>query len=150
MKILSAFREVEDGLSLTERLTKENAALEQAVTANLATQSMTMTLYQGGVGTYLEAIVSQENTLESRIHQVEVATRLYHADVDLIRSLGGGWNVKDLPSMDQTLSITPLQYDNLHHPKPVGDVTASQHPEAFENLTEPAAMSSVPSQKEPH
>ncbi|MFT8613573.1 MAG: efflux transporter outer membrane subunit [Gluconobacter oxydans] len=141
MKVLSAFREVEDGLSLTERLTKENAALEQAVKANLATQNMTMTLYQGGVGTYLEAIVSQENTLESRIHQVEVATRLYHADVDLIRSLGGGWNVKDLPTMDQTLSITPLQYDNLHHPKPVGDVTASQHPEAFENLTLPAGAS---------
>ena len=135
MKVLDAFREVEDGLSRTERLSKENTALEQAVKANLDTQNMTMTLYQGGVGTYLEAIFSQENTLESRIHQVEVATRLYTADVDLIRSLGGGWSVKALPTMDQTLSIAPLQYDNLHHPKAVGDVTASQHPEQFENLT---------------
>lgn len=134
VKVLSAFREVEDGLSRTERLSKENEALERAVKANLDTQNMTMTLYQGGVGTYLEAIFSQENTLESRIHQVEIATRLYTADVDLIRSLGGGWSIHNLPTMDQTLSVEPLQYDNLHHPKPVGDVTASQHPEQFENL----------------
>jgi len=138
MKVLSAFREVEDGLSRTERLSKENAALEQAVKANLDTQNMTMTLYQGGVGTYLEAIFSQENTLESRIHQVEIATRLYKADVDLIRSLGGGWSTRNLPTMDQTLSVEPLQYDNLHHPKPVGDVNASQHPEQFENLNSSA------------
>ncbi|EHH69681.1 efflux transporter outer membrane subunit [Gluconobacter morbifer] len=138
MKVLSAFREVEDGLSLTNRLARENEALEAAVKANLATQNMTMTLYQGGVGTYLEAIVSQENTLESRIHQVEVATRLFRADVDLIRSLGGGWTTRNLPTMDQTLSIQPLQYDGLHHPKPAGDVTTSQHPERFENLASPA------------
>ncbi|QDH16658.1 efflux transporter outer membrane subunit [Swingsia samuiensis] len=137
-QILSAFREVEDGLSLTDRLTKENQALERAVKANLETQNMTMTLYQGGVGTYLEAIFSQENTLDSRIHQVEIATRLYTADVNLIRSLGGGWNVSNLPTMDQTLSMGPFQYENLHHPKPVGDVNASQYPNQFENLTTPA------------
>ncbi|MBR0560352.1 efflux transporter outer membrane subunit [Neokomagataea anthophila] len=136
--VLAAFREVEDGLSRTERLNLENKALEQAVAANLQTQGMTMTLYQGGVGTYLEAIFSQENTLESRIHQVEIATRLYQADIDLIRSLGGGWNVKLLPTMDQTLSITPFQYDGLRNPAPVGGVTASPHPEQFENLAAPA------------
>lgn len=137
-KVLGAFREVEDGLSRTDRLSMENRALEKAVDATLASQTMTMTLYQGGVGTYLEALFSQVQTLETRIHQIEVATRLYQADVGLIRALGGGWNVKLLPTMDQTLSIAPLQYDNLHHPVSVGGVDISQHPEDFENLAAPA------------
>lgn len=137
-KVLDSFREVEDGLSRTNRLDQENHALKKAVDATLATQNMTMTLYQGGVGTYLEAIFAQVQTLDTRIHQIEVATRLYQADIGLIRALGGGWNVKLLPTMDQTLSITPLQYDDLHHPQPVGGVDISQHPEAFENLSSAA------------
>lgn len=136
--VLSALREVEDGLSRTNRLTLENKALEKAVEANLATQNMTMTLYQGGVGTYLEAIFSQENTLDSRIRQVEVETRLYQADIALIRSLGGGWNVQSMPTMAQTLSLTPFQYKGLHHPKQVGDVQSSERPQDWENLTAPA------------
>ena len=136
--VLSAFREVEDGLSRTNRLNLENQALEKAVNANLETQNMTMTLYQGGVGTYLDAIFSQENTLRSRITQVEVATRLYQADVSLIRSLGGGWDSKNLPTMAETLSVGAFQYEGLHHPKQVGDVNASEHPEAHEDLTHDA------------
>ncbi|MXV45259.1 efflux transporter outer membrane subunit [Saccharibacter sp. 17.LH.SD] len=136
--VLSAFKEVEDGLSRTNRLELENQALEKTVEANLDSQNMTMTLYQGGVGTYLEAIVSQVNTLHSRISQVEVATRLYQADVALIRSLGGGWDAKSLPTMEQTLSVGAFQYDNLHHPKQVGDVHFSEHPEKSEDLTTPA------------
>jgi|GEM_PF-143304 len=137
-KVLAAFREVEDGLSNTSRLTLENSAMVKAVEATLATQNMTMTLYQGGVGTYLEAIFAQVQTLDTRIHQIEIATRMYQADVSLIRALGGGWNVKLLPTMDQTLSIAPLQYDNLHHPNQIGGVDVSQHPEQFENLANPA------------
>lgn len=138
MTVLSAFREVEDGLSRTNRLTLENDALEKAVKANLETQNMTMTLYQGGAGTYLDAIFSQENTLNARILQTVTATRLFQADIGLIRSLGGGWNVKDMPTMAQTLSMQPFQYENLRHPPQVGDVNASQTPEKWENLATPA------------
>ncbi|QDH15262.1 efflux transporter outer membrane subunit [Oecophyllibacter saccharovorans] len=136
--VLNAFREVEDGLSRTNRLTLENTALEKAVKANLETQNMTMTLYQGGAGTYLEAIFSQENTLQARILQTMTATRMFQADVGLIRALGGGWDVKDLPTMAQTLSMGPFQYKDLHHPRQVGDVRASEKPEQWENLTAPA------------
>ncbi|GBQ07427.1 efflux transporter outer membrane subunit [Saccharibacter floricola] len=136
--VLSAFREVEDGLSRTNRLNVENQALEKAVEANLASQNMTMTLYQGGVGTYLDAIFSQENTLRSRITQVEVATRLYQADIGLVRSLGGGWNVTALPTMGETNSVGPFQYGGLHHARSVGDIHSSEHPENSENLTTPA------------
>lgn len=137
-KVLDSFREVEDGLSRTNRLHQENITLEKAVDATMATQNMTMTLYQGGVGTYLEAIFAQVQTLNIRIHQIEIATRLYQADIRLIRALGGGWNVRLLPTTDQTLSISPLQYDTLHHPQPIGGVDISQHPENFENLSSAA------------
>ncbi len=49
---------------------------------------MTMTLYQGGVGTYLKAIFAQVQTLQARIEQVTVATRLYQADCRFDPSIG--------------------------------------------------------------
>ncbi|UYH51125.1 efflux transporter outer membrane subunit [Candidatus Kirkpatrickella diaphorinae] len=137
-KVLDSFREVEDGLSRTDRLNAENEALSMSVDASLSTQHMTMTLYQGGVGTYLEAIFAQVQTLQTRIEQVTVATRLYQADVGLIRALGGGWDRSALPDMKSTLSLSPLQYGNIHHPDPIGDVDSAPHPKAFEDLSQPS------------
>lgn len=142
-KVLDTFREVEDGLSRTDRLDAENQALGKAVDATLATQRMTMTLYQGGVGTYLEAIFAQVQTLQTRIQQVTVATRLFQADVGLIRALGGGWDRHELPDMKSTLSLSPLQYRDIRHPAPIGDVPTAPHPEAFEDLNKPSPKTSA-------
>ncbi|BCK75931.1 nodT family RND efflux system, outer membrane lipoprotein [Acetobacter aceti NRIC 0242] len=131
--ILSAFREVEDEQSRVRLLRQEDMRLKGAVGTAMDMQNMTMTLYKGGLSNYLEAIVAQEAALDARIAEVEVAVRAEQAVVGLIRSTGGGWNDRLLPTPDETMTFDVFQYGNLHYPKPAGGITA-QPPEQFENL----------------
>lgn len=133
--VLSAFREVEDGISRESRLWAENDRLKQAAAAAIDMQSMTMSLYKGGLSAYLDAIIAQEAALDARISQVQVEARYFEAEVGLIRALGGGWSDRLLPTPDQTMTFDVLQYQGIHHPAPAGGIDISTHPEAFENLT---------------
>jgi len=138
--VLSAFREVDDGLSRTDRLWEENDRLKKAATAALQMQDMTMTLYKGGLSAYLDAIIAQEAALDARIEQVKVEARYFQSEVSLIRALGGGWNDRLLPTPDQTMTFDVLQYGGIHHPNSAGGIEVSTHPEKFENLTSPAPV----------
>ncbi|MBB2156799.1 efflux transporter outer membrane subunit [Gluconacetobacter diazotrophicus] len=134
--VLSAFREVEDGLSRTDRLWTENDRLKAAVSAALDMQNMTMTLYKGGLSPYLDAIIAQEAALDAQISQVQVETRYVQAEVGLIRALGGGWNDRLLPTPDQTMTFSILQYDGLHHPTPAGGIdTPGDTDTRYDDLT---------------
>lgn len=123
--VLNAFREVENGLSLTNRLSAQAKRQDLAVEAALKMQSLTMDLYQGGLNSSLDLIYAQVNTLEARIRSVEIKTRLLEASVGLIRSLGGGWDRRQLPSDDQIQPFGVLDYDGLEKPKPVGGIDVS-------------------------
>ena len=139
MTVLTAFRDVEDGLSRTKRLDGENARLRAAVGAASQTQDITMNLYKGGLAAYLDVLIAQVSTLEARIQQVEVQTRYLQAQVGLIRACGGGWDASLLPAPNRLPSVGPLQYSGLHQARPVGDVpaprTRGEDPE--DNLTGP-------------
>jgi NodT family efflux transporter outer membrane factor (OMF) lipoprotein len=74
--VLNAFREVENGLSLTRRLSAAAKKLNETVAANLQTQNLTMDLYRGGLGASLELIYAQVATLTARIDAIKVKTRL--------------------------------------------------------------------------
>ncbi|WP_408736917.1 efflux transporter outer membrane subunit [Acetobacter conturbans] len=137
--VLSAFREVEDEQSRVRLLRQEDVQLKGAVDTALDMQNMTMTLYKGGLSNYLDAIVAQEAALDARIAEVQVAVRAEQATVGLIRSVGGGWNDRLLPTPDETMTFDVLQYGNLHFPKPAGGI-APQPPEQFENLVKGTAV----------
>ncbi|KXV01940.1 secretion protein [Acetobacter cerevisiae] len=135
MAVLSAFKDVENGLSMTARLRVENTRLKQAVDAAMQAQTLTMTLYKGGADGYLDALIAQVNTLDARIEQAQVQARALQATVGLVRALGGGWNDKLLPTPDQTMTFAGFQYDGLRYPKPVGGIESQLAPEQYENLT---------------
>ena len=121
--VLTAFQQVEDGLVLTDRLNTEAAQQRAALQAALRAQSMTLSLYTGGLDNYLDVTVSQIAALTAEIAEVEVQTRRLQAAVTLVSALGGGWSTGDLPTPDQTLPFDPLSV----HRAP-GDVQA--HPSA--------------------
>ncbi len=123
--ILSAFREVENEQSRVKLLHEEDIRLQGAASTAIQMQDMTMSLYRGGLSSYLDAIVAQEAALDARISEVRVAVRAEQATVGLIRSLGGGWNDKLLPTPDETMSFGVLQYSGLHTPSPAGEITAA-------------------------
>jgi len=134
--VLNAFLEVENALSLTNRLTAAVDRQDATVKATLKTQNLTTELYQGGLASSLELIFAQVNTLEARIHAVMIKVDLLRASVSLIRALGGGWNRKQLPADEQIQPFNTLQYVHLDKPASAGgiDVNAGNN-RVYNDLT---------------
>ncbi len=111
--VLAAFQEVEDGLSLTQRLATE--ATQQREASDQATQALSIStmLYEDGLDNYLSVSVAQIQALSSRLSEVQVEVRQIQGAVSLIRALGGGWTVQVLPSEEQTQPFGPLDYSSL-------------------------------------
>ena len=114
--MLNAFREVENNLSLTNRLTLAANRQDAAVGATLKAQNLTMELYQGGLASSLELIYAQVATLTARIDSVQIKAELLRTSVALIRALGGGWNRNQLPTDEQIQPFGTFQYTNLDKP----------------------------------
>jgi outer membrane protein, multidrug efflux system len=140
--VLNAFREVENNLSMTNRLTIAVDRQDAAVGANFRTQNMTMELYRGGLASSLELIYAQLNTLLARIDLVVIKADLLKSSVALIRALGGGWNRKQLPEDDQIQPFGTFQYVNLikpSKPSPAGGIDVNADNNSVNNdLTKPA------------
>ncbi len=103
--VLAAFQEVEDGLSQTQRLAIE--VTQQHEASDQATQALSIStmLYQDGLDNYLSVSVAQVQALAAQTTEVQIRTRQIQAAVSLIRALGGGWSVRDLPDEGQALEV---------------------------------------------
>jgi NodT family efflux transporter outer membrane factor (OMF) lipoprotein len=122
--VLNAFREVENNLSLTNRLTAAADRQNAAVGAFFKTQNLTMELYQGGLASSLELIYAQVQTLSARIDAIQIKAELLRTTVALLRALGGGWTRGQLPADDQIQPFDTLEYDydKLEKPPPAGGI----------------------------
>jgi multidrug efflux system outer membrane protein len=136
--VLNAFREVENNLSLTNRLTVAVDRQGASLGANLKAQELTLQLYRGGLASSLEVIYAQVNTLLARIDLVLIKTELLRSSVTLMRAFGGGWDRNQLPSDDQIQPFNTFQYSDLDKPQPVGgiDVNAGES-KPYNDLTKP-------------
>jgi outer membrane protein, multidrug efflux system len=110
LTVLTAFQEVEDGLSLTQRLATEVTQQREASDQALQALSISTTLYDDGLDNYLSVAVAQVQALAAQTTEVQLLTRQMQAAVSLIRALGGGWSVQALPGEKQTLPFGPLDY----------------------------------------
>ncbi|GBR33223.1 secretion system type I outer membrane efflux pump lipoprotein NodT [Komagataeibacter oboediens DSM 11826] len=130
--VLDAFKDVEDGLSLTHDLNIESVQQAEAVQASMRTQNMTMQLYTGGLTNYLDVVVAQVAALQARIAEVQVETRYMQAQVELIRSLGGGWTTAELPNNKQIKPFGPLQYTHMRMPRSFSGVNVDNGPDSLD------------------
>jgi outer membrane protein, multidrug efflux system len=108
--VLASFQEVEDGLSLTQRLAAE--VKQQREASDQATQALTIStmLYEDGLDNYLSVAVAQVEALAAQTAEVQLESRQLQGSVSLILALGGGWTLQALPSEQQTLPFGPLDY----------------------------------------
>jgi len=108
--VLASFQEVEDGLSLTQRLAAE--VKQQREASDQATQALTIStmLYEDGLDNYLSVAVAQVEALAAQTAEVQLESRQLQGSVSLILALGGGWTLQALPSEKQTLPFGPLDY----------------------------------------
>ena len=94
---LTAFQEVEDNLAALRVLEQEAAKQHEATQSAEISQQLEMNRYKGGLVTYLDVITAQSIALSNERTEVSLMQRRMDASVQLVRALGGGWDVSKLP-----------------------------------------------------
>jgi len=73
--------------------------VDAAVAAAEHSLSLSVTRYRGGVANYLEVTVAQSAALSDQVTAVSILTRRITASVLLVKAVGGGWNVSQIPPL---------------------------------------------------
>jgi NodT family efflux transporter outer membrane factor (OMF) lipoprotein len=94
--VLNAFQEVEDALAALRILNDEAVTEDAAVEASRRSLSISTRRYKGGVATYLEVLTAQTIQLANERARSDTTTRQCVASVQLIKAIGGGWDVSHL------------------------------------------------------
>jgi outer membrane protein TolC len=94
--VLTAFQEVEDGISnlstLSQALTTQAAAVEDARRA----LEIANNRYVGGVTNYLDVITAQTTLLSNERLQTQLLGQQMVSSVYLVKALGGGWDLSQI------------------------------------------------------
>jgi NodT family efflux transporter outer membrane factor (OMF) lipoprotein len=94
--VLTAFQEVEDGISnlstLSQALTTQGAAVEDARKA----LDIANNRYVGGVTTYLDVITAQTTLLNSKRLETQLLGQQMVSSVYLVKVLGGSWDASQI------------------------------------------------------
>jgi NodT family efflux transporter outer membrane factor (OMF) lipoprotein len=95
--VLGAFNEVEDRLSDLHVLEDEATTEKRAVAAAQHSLDLSNQRYKGGATSYLEVLIADSTLLSNERTSTDLVTRQFVASVGLVRALGGGWDVTQLP-----------------------------------------------------
>ncbi len=94
--VLTAFQQVEDGISnlstLSQALTTQGAAVEDARRALAIANNR----YIGGVTSYLDVITAQTTLLSSERLETQLLGEQMVSSVYLVKALGGGWDASEI------------------------------------------------------
>ena len=98
--VLTSFQQVEDSLADLRVLEDESKTQDAAVSAANRALDQSTNRYKGGLDTYLTVITAQNAALANERTSVSLLTRQLTSTVLLVKALGGGWDVTQLPPVD--------------------------------------------------
>ena len=95
--VFQAFDDVENQLSSLQILEQELSVEQQAVASAQNFFNISNLRFKGGVTSYLEVLTAEGILLQDQSTAISIRTSEFAASVGLVRSLGGGWDVTQLP-----------------------------------------------------
>lgn len=98
--VLTGFQEVEDNISSLRILEQEMDKQREAVELSRRSVELTRNQYKAGVVAYLDVITVETTALSNERALVDLLNKRLSASVLLIKALGGGWDVGQLPDND--------------------------------------------------
>ncbi len=104
--VLTAFQQVEDNLASLRLLSEDIQQQDGAVEAARRSLEEATTRYKAGLDPYLNVISAQTILLNDQETAVNYRMQEMVASVQLIKALGGGWTVSQLPSPRQVGNTT--------------------------------------------
>jgi NodT family efflux transporter outer membrane factor (OMF) lipoprotein len=96
--VLTGFQQVEDNIAALRILESEAQVQDEAVKAAQQTVAVFTNQYKAGIVNYLAVIVAQTAALTNERAAITIMGNRFTAAVLLIKALGGGWKVSDLPA----------------------------------------------------
>lgn len=94
--VLTAFQQVEDGISNLSTLSQALATQAAAVEDARRYLAIANNRYVGGVTTYLDVITAQTTLLSSERLQTQLLGQQMVSSVYLVKALGGGWDASQI------------------------------------------------------
>jgi NodT family efflux transporter outer membrane factor (OMF) lipoprotein len=94
---LTAFQEVEDNLAALRILEREAQQQRDATASANEWLEVSTNRYSGGVDNYLQVIIAQTTDLTNQRNEADILRRRMDASVLLVKALGGGWSISELP-----------------------------------------------------
>jgi len=91
--VLTAFQEIEDNLSTLRILSQELQQQNVAVASSQRYLKLANVRYQSGLDIYLDVISAQTALLNNQRTALNLQMQQLNASVQLIKALGGGWDV---------------------------------------------------------
>jgi outer membrane protein, multidrug efflux system len=105
--VLTAFQEVEDGISGLNVLSEAAQTQQQTVDAAQRALTIANDRYVGGLVTYLDVVTAEQVLLDNKRLATQILGQQLTTSVLLIKALGGGWDAASLQAVH--VKTTPSQ-----------------------------------------
>ena len=105
--VLTAFQQVQDGVTGLSVLDGASRESHQAVVDAQSLLSLANDRYSGGLVAYLDVITAQQSLLTSERQDVQIHGQQMTMSVSLVKALGGGWDVSEPVTDKQAMNNHP-------------------------------------------
>jgi len=99
--VLVAFQQVEDSLAAVRILSQQIRRQQQAVDSSQTFLRLELGRYDTGIDPYIDVVIAQTTLLANQRSLATLQVQQMTASVQLIESLGGGWDRSQLPTSAQ-------------------------------------------------
>jgi NodT family efflux transporter outer membrane factor (OMF) lipoprotein len=99
--VLTAFQQVEDSLASVRILSQQILRQQEAVDSSQTFLRLELGRYETGIDPYIDVVIAQTTLLATQESLTQLQVLQMTASVQLIESLGGGWDRSQLPTTAQ-------------------------------------------------